>query len=274
MSIPVRRIGPSSEQPLLGLAGAWSRRELLYFLAWRDVRIRYSQTVLGVLWAVLQPLVLMGLFTLFFGRIARVQSDGLPYSLFALAALVPWQLFSSAVANATESVVSSERMVTKIYFPRILLPFASVLAALVDFLIALALLILMMIGARYTPTTALVYLPAFVLLAIVMALGVGVWLAALNTEFRDFRYVTPFLIQAWLFATPVVFSSTALPASWQPYLALNPMTAVVEGFRWTLLGGTRPSAPTLAISTIAAITIFISGLGWFRRIEDRIADIV
>lgn len=274
MTTRVRRIGPSSDRGLLGLSDIWPRRELLYFLAWRDMRVRYSQAFLGVLWAVLQPLVLMALFTLVFGRFARLDSDGLPYSLFALAALVPWQLFSSSVANATESVVSNERIVTKIYFPRVLLPFASVLAALADFAIAFLLLLVVMAINGMAPPAAFVFLPLFLVLAIVTTLGVGVWLAALNTEFRDFRYVTPFLLQAWLFATPVVFSMTAVPDRWRPLISINPMAAVVEGFRWTLLGGTAPALSTVIISAAVSAAILISGLMWFRRLDDRIADIV
>lgn len=274
MTTRVRRIGPSSERGLLGVSDLWPRRELLYFLAWRDMRVRYSQAFLGVLWAVLQPLVLMALFTLVFGRVARLHSDGLPYSLFALAALVPWQLFSSSVANATESIVSNERIVTKIYFPRVLLPFASVFAALADFAVAFVLLLIMMGFHGIAPSAAIVYLPFFLILSIATALGIGVWLAALNTEYRDFRYITPFLLQAWLFATPVVYSITAVPAQWRPLLSINPMTAVVEGFRWTLLGGTAPAMSTVAISTAVAAAILVSGLVWFRRLDDRIADIV
>lgn len=274
MTTKVRRVGPSSDRGLFGIADLWPHRELLYFLAWRDMRVRYSQAFLGVLWAVLQPLVLMALFTFVFGRVARLDSDGLPYPLFALAALVPWQLFSSSVANATESIVSNERVVTKIYFPRVLLPFASVLAALADFAIAFVLLLILMTFNGFVPPAAVVLLPLFLALAIVTALGIGVWLAALNTEFRDFRYVTPFLLQAWFFATPIVFSITAVPERLRPLLSINPMTAVVEGFRWTLLGGTAPAVSTVAISTAVAVAILLSGLLWFRRLDDRIADIV
>lgn len=274
MTTSVRRIGPSSERGILGISDLWPRRELLYFLAWRDMRVRYSQTFLGIVWAVLQPLVLMILFTLFFGRVAGLDSDGLPYSIFALAALVPWQLFTSSVANATESIVSNERIVTKIYFPRVLLPIASVLAALADFGIAFVLLLTLMAFNGIVPSASIALLPMFVLLAVVTALGIGIWLAALNTEYRDFRYITPFLLQAWLFATPVVFSLTAVPAAWRPLLSINPMTAVVEGFRWTLLRGTPPATATILVSSMIAVAILGSGLMWFRRVDDRIADIV
>lgn len=274
MTPPVRRITATSSRGLLGVADLWSYRELLYFLIWRDVRVRYTQAVLGVAWAVLQPLTLMILFTIVFGRVMGVPSDGIPYPLFACGALVPWQLFSSSVASSNESVVANERIITRIYFPRVLLPVASVLTALVDFAVALALLVVLMVGFGVAPGPAVVLLPVFAILTIVVAFGAGIWLAALNAEYRDFRYVTPFLLQAWLFATPVVFSSHSLPSSWQAILALNPMTAAVEGFRWTLLRGTPPSLSSVLLSAAIACLLLASGLAYFARLDDRLADIV
>jgi lipopolysaccharide transport system permease protein len=274
MSVAVRRISARRNGPTAGLREIWEYRELLYLLTWRDIRVRYTQTVLGATWAVLQPVALMLLFTVFLGRVAKLDSNGLPYYLFAYAALVPWQLFASAVAGSTESIVSNERVITKVYFPRVLLPLAAVLAALVDFLIAFVLLLVMMAIRGMAPPRSVVLLPAFALLAIISAGGVGVWLAALNAEYRDVRYVTPFLLQAWLFATPVAYSSFALPPSWQTALSINPMTTVVEGFRWTLLGGSPVPGSMILVSTIVALVVLTTGLAWFDRVDDRIADVV
>jgi homopolymeric O-antigen transport system permease protein len=274
MTVSVRRISARGNSLTAGLREIWEYRELLYLLTWRDIRVRYTQTVLGAAWAILQPVALMLLFTAFLGRVARLDSNGLPYYLFAFAALVPWQLFASAVAGSTESIVSNEHVITKVYFPRVLLPLAAVLAALLDFLIAFLLLLVMVAARGIVPSRSALLLPVFALLAVISSAGVGVWLAALNAEYRDVRYVTPFLLQALLFATPVVFSSFALPAGWQAALAVNPMTSVVEGFRWTLLGGSAVTASMILISSLVAVLLLVTGLAWFGRVNDRIADVV
>lgn len=274
MTIPVRRIGPSGDRPLAGLSEIWEKRELLYFLAWRDVRIRYSQTVLGVMWAVLQPLILMALFTVIFGRIAPMRPGEGSYALFVLAGLVPWQLFGGSVSNASDSVISNARMVTKIYFPRILLPIASVAAALVDLAIALLLIVVVIAVSGRLPSASVFTLPALVLLALVTASGVGIWLAALTAEYRDFRFITRFLLQVWFFATPIVYDAATLPAWGQSLVALNPMTAVIEGFRWALLGSPSPSMATIAGGIAVSSCLLVSGVAWFQRIDARIADVV
>jgi lipopolysaccharide transport system permease protein len=270
----VRRITPRGNGLAAGAREIWEYRELLYLLTWRDIRVRYTQTVLGAAWAILQPVALMLLFTAFFGRVAKLDSNGLPYYMFAYAALVPWQLFASSVASATESIVVNERVITKVYFPRVLLPLAAVLAAVLDFLIAFVLLVVMIAFAGITPSASLVLLPVFIVLALAASAGVGIWVAALNAEFRDVRYVTPFLLQALLFATPVVFSSFSLPPSWQKVLALNPMTAVVEGFRWTLLGGSAVAPAAILLSAFVSALLVVTGLSYFARVDDRIADVV
>jgi lipopolysaccharide transport system permease protein len=274
VSTSVRRITPRGSSLAAGLREIWEYRELLYLLTWRDIRVRYTQTVLGAAWAILQPVALMLLFTAFFGRVAKLDSNGLPYFLIAYAALVPWQLFSSSVASSTESIVANERVITKVYFPRVLLPLAAVLAAMLDFLIAFLLLLLMMAVKGITPSRDVVLFPLFVVLALVSSAGVGIWIAALNAEYRDVRYVTPFLLQALLFATPVVFSSFSLPPAWQAVLALNPMTAVVEGFRWTLLQGTAVPPGTILLSILVSALLLVTGLAYFGRVDERIADVV
>lgn len=274
MSVHIRRITATGGRGLLGLGAIWQYRELLYLLTWRDIKVRYTQAVLGIAWALLQPLTLILFFTLFFSRIPGVGSDNIPYPLFACCGLVPWQLFSSSVTSSNESVVANERIITKVYFPRVLLPLAAVLTATIDFIIAFVLLIVLMIAFRVTPDATIIALPLFVLLALMISFGAGIWLAALNAQYRDFRYVTPFLVQAWLFATPVVFSSHSLSPALQSFLALNPMTAVVEGFRWVMLNGTPPSLQSVVTSSILALVLLITGLVYFARIDDRLADII
>lgn len=249
-------------------------RELALFFLWRDLKVRYRQTALGVLWVLLQPLLMMLIFTLIFGVIARIPSEGLPYPLFVYAGLLPWQLFAYSLTNSSSSVVDNERLITKVYFPRLLIPVASVLAGIADFIVAFFLLIGMVLLYGVTPTMAVVSMPLFVLLALVAALGVGVWLAALNVQFRDVRYTLPFLTQLWLLATPIVYPSTAMPEPWRTALALNPMAGAVEGFRWSVLGTPPPRADFLAISTSAAIMVLVTGLLYFRRMERTFADVI
>jgi lipopolysaccharide transport system permease protein len=266
-------VDPSTGWAALRLGDLWTYRELLFFLVWRDVKVRYKQTALGVAWAVLQPLLTMFVFSLFFGRLARMASDGLPYPVFNLAGLVPWTFFAFGLNEAATSVVGSRHLITKVYFPRLAIPLATVLAGLVDFAIAFLLLLLVMTWYGIVPgLEALVVIP-LVLLAFVTALGVGLWLAALNVQYRDVRYVLPFLTQLWLFATPIVYPSSLVPPAWRPVYGLNPMVGVVDGFRWALLGS-APPGPILAVSTCAALALALGGIFYFRRMERAFADIV
>ena len=267
-------ICPASAWVLPNLAELWEYRELLYFLTWRDIKVRYKQTVLGAAWAVIQPLGMMLVFTIFFGRLVGVPSDGLPYPIFAYTALLPWQLFSRALTDASTSLVANERLITKVYFPRLLIPVSAVLASLVDFAIAFVLLLGMMVFYGIVPTGSVLMLPLFVLLALMTALGIGFWLSALNAQYRDVRYTLPFLTQFWLFATPVVYPSSLVPEQWRLLYGLNPMTGVVEGFRWALLGGTGAPDTMLAVSATVVLGVFIGGLYYFSRVDETLADVV
>lgn len=267
-------IRPRSAWAPLDLAELWAHRELLVFLAWRDLKVRYKQTALGVLWAVVQPVATMLVFTLVFGRIAQVPVGDVPYPLFAFAGLLPWQLFSSALTDAGNSLVANRDLLTKVYLPRLLIPFAAVLASLVDLGVAFVLLLGLMAFERYSPGPTIVLLPAFIALALLTALAVGVWLAALNVRYRDIRYTIPFITQFLLFATPVAYPLSAVPEPWRSVLALNPLAAVVEGFRWALLGTTPVLPATLGISVAALIVLFVSGLYYFRRAEREFADVI
>ncbi|WP_165066833.1 ABC transporter permease [Paludisphaera rhizosphaerae] len=270
-------IGPLEGWQWIDLAELWRFRELVYFLAWRDVKVRYKQTVLGIAWAILQPLMMMAVFTVFFGRMAGVPSAGLPYPLFAYAGLLSWTFCATAVTGASNSVVSSERLITKIYFPRLAIPFAAVGAAVVDFAVALSLLFIMMLWYGVSPGVGLFAVPAVFSLIVLMALGVGTLLAALNVAYRDFRYVTPFLLQLWMFATPTVYMQ--LPESQVgggllgSLLALNPMTGLVDAFRTVALGGVIPWS-RLGWLTLAPLATFAVGCLYFRRVEDRFADVI
>jgi lipopolysaccharide transport system permease protein len=248
--------------------------ELLYFLVLRNLKLRYKQTALGAAWAVLQPLLTMAVFTVVFGRLARLGSDGLPYQVFALAALVPWTYFSNALAQAANSLVDQQQLLTRIYFPRLFLPLAAVIAGLVDLAIAFVLLLLMIGWFEIAPSVRLLATPAFVLLATAAALAPGVWLAALNVRYRDVRYVIPFLVQIWLFATPVAYSSSLVPARWRPLFGLNPMTSVVDGFRWMIAPAAEFPTRGLAVSLVTVAVILSTGLYFFRRVERSFADVV
>jgi lipopolysaccharide transport system permease protein len=248
--------------------------ELLYFLVLRNLKLRYKQTALGAAWAILQPLLTMAVFTVVFGRLARLDSDGLPYPVFALAALVPWTYFANALTQAGNSLVDQQQLLTKIYFPRLLLPLAAIIAGLVDLAIAFLLLLVVLVWYGIDPSLRLLLAPAFALLAMASALAPGVWLAALNVRYRDVRYVIPFLVQVWLFVTPVVYSSRLIPERWRPLYALNPMAGVVDGFRWMI----SPVAPFptsgLAVSVAAVAILLTAGLYFFRRVERSFADVV
>jgi lipopolysaccharide transport system permease protein len=276
----VVRIRPGTGWRALDLRELWRYRELLWFLAARDVKLRYKQTALGAAWAVIQPLFAMIVFSVFFGRLGGIPSDGVPYPLFALCALLPWQLFAYALTQSGNSVVNEQRLITKVYFPRLIVPLSSVLSGLVDFAVAFVLLLLM-IGYyalagdyRCSPGWALLTVPLFVLLAVATALAVGLWLAALNVLYRDFRYTIPFLTQFWLFASPVAYPSSLVPERWLPLYGLNPMAGVIEGFRWAILGNADPSWGLLGVSVAAVALLLAGGLFYFRRMERTFADVV
>ncbi len=252
----------------------WEYRELLYFLVWRDIKVRYKQTALGAAWAVLQPVMTMIVFSVFFGKLAKVPSDGIPYPIFAYAALLPWQLFAFALSESANSLVGSQNLIQKVYFPRLVIPIAGVLAGLVDFVIAFVVLLGMMAYYGIHPTLAILVLPVFIVFAVAAALSVGLWLSALNVQFRDVRYTIPFLTQFWMFATPVAYPSSLVPEKWRALYGLNPMAGVVEGFRWALLGKSGSPGPLLWVSIAAVVLLLIGGLAYFRRMEKTFADIV
>lgn len=270
--LPTLTIKPQTGWATLGLVELWHHRELLFFLTWRDIKVRYKQTVLGAAWAVLQPFLLMVVFSVVFGQLAKVPSDDLPYPLFAFCALLPWQLFSHGVTQSANSVVASQNLVTKVYFPRLIIPLAAVLPALVDFFLAFVILIGMMAYYGVVPTIAVLTLPLFLLLALVTAVGVGLWLAALNVEYRDIRYTMTFLVQFWLFATPVAYPSSLLDEPWRTIYGINPMVGVVEGFRWALLGTADPPGAAILISAVVSLSVLVSGMFYFRRMERTFAD--
>jgi len=271
---PTLILEPSRGFMRLKLRDIWEYRELLYFLVWRDVKVRYKQTALGAAWAILQPVMTMVVFSVFFGRLAKVPSDGIPYPVFAFAALLPWQLFAYALSESSNSLVSNQNLITKVYFPRLVIPMSAVLAGLVDFAVAFVILLGMMRYYGIVPTAAIALLPLFVLLAVATALAVGLWLSALNVKYRDVRYTIPFLTQFWLFATPVAYPSTLVPERWRALYGLNPMAGVVEGFRWALLGKSQGPGPLLAVSVGAVVVLLVGGLIYFRRMESTFADIV
>jgi lipopolysaccharide transport system permease protein len=266
-------IEPSRGWVSLQLRDIWEFRELLYFLVWRDVKVRYKQTVLGAAWAILQPLFTMVVFSFFFGRLAKVPSDGLPYPVFSFAALVPWGFFSNGLIAAANSLVGSAHLIKKVYFPRLIVPIAAVLSGAVDFVLAFVVLLAMMAWFHLWPTLNIILLPAFVLLAFIASLGVGLWLSAMNVQFRDVRHTVNFLVQAWLFCTPIAYPSSLLPEPWRSLYGLNPMAGVVEGFRWALLGAPAPGA-IIWVSVLASLGLLISGAFYFRRTERIFADTV
>jgi len=251
----------------------WTYRELLYFLIWRDFKVRYKQTALGAAWAIIQPFFTMIVFSLFFGKLAKVPSDGIPYPIFSYTALLPWTFFANGLSQASNSLVGSANLITKVYFPRLVIPLSSVFSGLIDFSIAFVVLLGMMIFYQLQPTIAIIWVPFFLLLALITALGAGLWFSALNVEYRDIRYAVPFLTQFWLFATPVAYPSSLLTEPWRTLYGLNPMVGVVEGFRWALLG-TTPSGSMLALSVIAAVLLLGTGLYYFRRMEETFADVI
>jgi homopolymeric O-antigen transport system permease protein len=270
----VIRIEPTHGFVSLRLKELWQYRELLYFLVWRDIKVRYKQTALGAAWAIIQPLFTMLIFSVFFGRLAKVPSDGIPYPLFSFCALVPWTFFSQGITMGSNCVVQSANVVKKVYFPRLAMPIATVLAGVVDLLLAFLMLLVMLVFYRRVPTANIIWLPFLVLLAFISALGVSLWLSALNVEYRDIRHATPFLVQLWMYATPIAYPSSLLHEPWRTIFGLNPMAGVVEGFRWALLGAHTKPGPMVAVSSVAALIILVGGAAYFRRMEKTFADVV
>jgi homopolymeric O-antigen transport system permease protein len=267
-------IKPSKAWVSLNLRSLWEYRELVYFLMWRDIKVRYKQTALGAAWAILQPFLTMLIFSVFFGRLVKVPSDGIPYPLFAFAALVPWTFFANGLNQSSNSLIASANLLKKVYFPRLAIPVATVLAGVVDFIVAFVVLLLMMAFYRVTPTINIWWTPFLLALAFITSLGVGLWMSALNVKYRDVRYVVPFLVQIWLFMTPVAYPSSLLSEPWRTVYGLNPMVGVVEGFRWALLGANTAPGPMVLASATAAVLILISGAFYFRHMEKIFADVV
>ena len=258
----------------LKLGELWAYRELLYFLIWRDVKVRYKQTLLGAAWAILQPVLTMLIFSIFFGRLARMPSDGIPYPIFAYTALVPWTLFAHGLSQGSNSLVGAASLLKKVYFPRLAMPLAAVLSGIVDFVLAFVVLVVLMVFYGQPLSVRMLSLPLFVLLTLITALGVALWLSALNVHYRDVRFAVTFLVQLWLFATPIAYPSSLLSEPWRTIYGLNPMVGVVEGFRWALLGVTIAPGPMLGVSTLVALGMLVSGAYYFRRMEKTFADIV
>jgi lipopolysaccharide transport system permease protein len=272
-TVPTIVIRPPRKWVPVDLHELWAYRELITAFTMRDVKLRYKQTGLGIVWAVLQPLLTMAIFTIIFGGLAKMPSDGIPYPLFVLAALLPWLLFAEGLTRSTTTMVTNSNIMTKVYFPRLIMPLSSILSPLVDFAVSFIILLAMMVYYGFVPTFNLIFLPVFILLALATSLGVGLWLSALNVKYRDFQYTVPFLIQIWMFASPVVYASSLVPTSLRVWYGLNPMAGVIEGFRWALLGTGTPNAMVL-VSVGVVILILVSGMFYFRRMEQYYADIV
>lgn len=271
--LPVTIITPPKKWVPVDLKELWAYRELLYIFTWRDVKLRYKQTALGATWAIIQPLFAMVIFTVIFGGFAKIPSEGVPYPLFSLAALLPWTLFAEGLSRSTLSMVQNQNILTKVYFPRLIMPLSGILSPLVDFCVSFSILILMMAYYGFAPTINVIFLPLFILFAVLASLSVGIWLSALNVMYRDFQYTVPFLVQIWLYASPVVYPSSLLPEKWQVLYGLNPMAGVIEGFRWALLG-TNPPGAMMWISLLVVLLLLGTGVFYFRRVEQYYADIV
>jgi lipopolysaccharide transport system permease protein len=271
---PTLIIDPQHKWLSLELIDLVHYRELLFFLTWRDIKVRYKQTILGVAWALIQPILTMVIFSVIFGNLAKLPSDGIPYPIFTYTALLPWQLFAFALTNSSNSLVGNQSLVSKVYFPRLVIPIASVLPALLDFLISFLVLLGMLAYYHIPITIRILSLPLFLSLAILSALAIGLWLSALNVEYRDVRYVVPFITQFWMYATPVAYSSTLIPEKWRLLYAINPLTGVVEGFRWALLGQESNIGGMVWVSAFIILILLISGLVYFKRMEDTFADVI
>lgn len=271
---PFVRIEPTRGWVSLKLHELWEYHEILYFLIWRDVKVRYKQTALGAAWAILQPFLSMVVFSLFFGQLARMPSDGVPYPIFSYAALVPWMFFANGLNQAPYRLVGSADLIKKVYFPRLVIPIAAVLSGVVDFALAFVVLLGMMLYFGILPTIQVLWLPGFLLLALVTSLGVGLWLAAINVQYRDVNYVLPFVVQLWLFATPVAYPSSLLSEPWRTLYGLNPMVGVIEGFRWALLGTETAPGQMVFVSSLIATALLVTGAFYFRRMERTFADVI
>lgn len=271
---PTIRLEPSEGWADLNLKELWEYRELLYFLTWRDIKVRYKQTVLGAAWAVIQPFFTMVVFSIFFGNLANVPSDDIPYPIFSFSALVAWQFFANGLRSSSNSMVSNADLLKKVYFPRLAIPISSVLSGAVDFVLSFTVLLGMMVFYGIYPTGNVVWLPLLLLLAFITSLGVGFWFSALNVQFRDVRHTVPFVVQAWMFASPIAYASSMLDEPWKTLYALNPMAGVVEGFRWALLGTETQPGVMILVSSLVAVTLFVSGAYYFRRLERTFADVV
>jgi lipopolysaccharide transport system permease protein len=273
-TVPHIHIEPSQGWVSLKLRELWEYRELLYFLIWRDVKVRYKQTVLGAAWAIIQPFFTMVVFSLFFGRLARIPSDDIPYPIFSYAALVPWTFFANGMRQATTGMVNQASLIKKVYFPRLAIPLARVLAGTLDFSLAFIVLLGMMLAYGIAPTINVLWLPLFLLLALCTSLGAALWLSAMNVQFRDIGYIVPFITQFWMYASPIVYPSSLLPEPWRTLYGINPMAGVVEGFRWALLGTDTAPGPILVVSSLVALALLISGAFYFRKMERTFADVV
>jgi lipopolysaccharide transport system permease protein len=271
---PVIVIRPSRGWVSLQLRELWEYRELLYFLTWRDIKVRYKQTALGAAWAIIQPFFTMMVFSLFFGQLAKMPSDDIPYPIFSYAALVPWTFFANGLSQSSASLVGSANLIKKVYFPRLVVPISSVVSGAVDFVLAFVVLLGMMLYFGIVPTWNVLWLPLLLLLALVTSLGVGLWLTAMNVQFRDVRYAVPFLVQAWMFATPIAYPSSLLDQPWRTLYGINPMTGVIEGFRWALLATETAPGPIVLVSALVAVGLLIGGAFYFRRMEKTFADVV
>ena len=271
---PVITVKPSKGWISLNLREVWEYRELLYFLSWRDIKVRYKQTVLGATWAVIQPFFTMVVFSLFFGKLAKVPSDGIPYPIFAYAALVPWTFFANGLSQSSNSLVGSTNLIKKVYFPRLVVPISSVISGVFDFILAFMVLLGMMLYYGIFPTVNIVWLPLLLLLTLTTSLGVGLWLSTLNVQFRDVRYTVPFLTQFWLFSTPIAYPSSLLSQPWRTLYGINPMVGVVEGFRWALLGTDTAPGPIIIVSSLVALALLVGGAFYFRRLEKSFADVI
>jgi lipopolysaccharide transport system permease protein len=273
-TIPYIHIAPTKGWVSLKLTELWEYRELLYFLVWRDIKVRYKQSVLGGTWAIIQPFFTMVVFSLFFGKLAKMPSDGIPYPIFSYAALVPWSFFANGLNQASNSLVGNSNLIQKVYFPRMSMPIASVCGGFVDFVLAFIMLIGMIFYYGMVPTINVIWLPFFLMLAFITSLGASLWLSAMYVQFRDIRHIIPFLTQIWLFATPIAYPSSLLSEPWRTIYGINPMVGVVEGFRWALLGVHTAPGPIIIVSSITAVGLLISGAFYFRRMEKTFADVV
>ena len=271
---PAIIVKPSRGWISLNLGELGEYRELIYFLTWRDIKVRYKQTVLGAAWAIIQPFFTMVVFSLFFGKLAKMPSDGIPYPIFAYTALVPWTFFANGLSQSSNSLVGNANLIKKVYFPRLVIPVSSVIGGAVDFVLAFIVLVGMMLVYGIFPTINIVWLPLLLLLTLVSALGVGLWLSAMNVQFRDVRYTVPFLTQFWLFATPIAYPSSLLSEPWRTLYGINPMVGVVEGFRWALLDADTAPGPIIVVSALVALALMVGGAFYFRRMEKTFADVV